>query len=703
MRKGLTIKSKLVLILISISLLSILVIGFLGWRNNNAILQQEITSRLTAIRRTKAEQVQAYFNAMRDEVEILGENDMIVEGMISFNRAFRTLRNQEITEEIDRGLENFYTAQFFPKLFANLAGQADYTLYRPTNPAGIYLQYQYIAANPYQSDLEKMLFDDAKDGSEYSRQHAYYHPRLRNIIQKFGFDDLLLVNIENGDVVYTTAKQTELGSNLRSGAYRQSNVAHAYELTLTNAERDNVQLVDFELYRAAYGLPTAFWSVPLYNGPHLVGVMMIQISLGQINKLMTYNGEWMEAGLGQTGEVYLVGQDLLMRSNSRFLLEDPASYFASLRANGVPERTVGMIEKLGTSILFHRLNSTTAREATSGREGFALAIDYRQQPVLSAYQPINLETLQWGIVAEIDQAEAFAPIYEFQRNLLIATVLMIVLCAFGAVAIAGNFLRPIQQVLTATRQTRAGNLDIMLPVTSKDELGELSASFNDLLQGIRQQNTILGQKQQEIEQLRLTLLPAILVQRLHKGETQILEEATAISLLSGRLTGWYEVAQQKTAPEMAQLLQEMMADLDEAAARQDLEKFAAGPQRFVGICALSRPHLDHSRRAVEFALAAKQIVQRFNQKHQAKLQVSIAIHAGAITAGLIGVNRPIAELWGETVNIVEMLSMETQPNTILVTQTVYEQLKEQYKFQRYIPSSRETTQSTAWIVEGAVA
>ena len=697
MRKGLTIKSKLVLILISISLLSILIIGFLGWRNNNAILQEQVFSRLVAIRRTKAEQIQAYFNAMRNQVEILGENDMIVEAMISLNRAFRTLRNQQISEELDSGLENFYTAQFFPKLFANLPGQANYALYRPANPAGVYLQYHYIAANPYQNDIEKMLFDQAKDGSEYSRQHAYYHPRLRDIIQKLGFDDLLLVDIESGDVVYTTAKQTEFGSNLLSGAYRQSNVAAAYELARTNAERGNAQLVDFELYRPAYGLPTAFWSVPLYNGPHLIGVMLVQISLAEVNKLMTYNGEWAEAGLGKMGEVYLAGQDLLMRSNSRFLIEDPAAYLVQLRTNGVPERTVGMIENLGTSILFQRVNTVAARESTSGREGALLATDYRQQPVVTAYQPIHLETLQWGIVAKMDQAEAFAPIYEFQNNLLIATVLMIVLCAFGAVIIAGNFLRPIQQVITAARQTSGGKLDITLLVTSKDELGELSASFNDLLHGLRQQNTLLSQRQQEIDQLRLTLLPTILAQRLHKGETPILEEASAVSLFSGGLAGWHELAKQKTALEMAQLLQEVMADLDEAAARQDLEKFAAGPQRFIGICALSRPHFDHSRRAVEFALAAKQIVQRFNQKHNAKLQVKIAIHAGAVTAGLIGVNRPIAELWGETVDVVEMLTMNAQPNTILVTQTIYDQLKEQYKFQRSTKSDLPAT----WIVEGA--
>ena len=148
MHKGLSIKSKLVLILLLISLLSILVIGFLGWRNNRATLTEQVFSRMLAIRRTKAEQLEAYFHTMRNQVEVLGQDDMVIEAMIALNRGFRALRNQPISDEMKAGLETFYTAHFFPELYANLPGQADYTLYRPANPAGHYLQYHYIAANP---------------------------------------------------------------------------------------------------------------------------------------------------------------------------------------------------------------------------------------------------------------------------------------------------------------------------------------------------------------------------------------------------------------------------------------------------------------------------------------------------------------------------------------------------------------------------
>jgi methyl-accepting chemotaxis protein len=267
--------------------------------------------------------------------------------------------------------------------------------------------------------------------------------------------------------------------------------------------------------------------------------------LAEVNKIMTYNEEWGPAGLGQTGEIYTVGPDLLMRSNSRFLIEDPTAYLAQLRANGVPERTVGMIEKLDTSILFQKINSVAASEATQGHEAIGLATGYRQQLVVTAYQPITLETLQWGLIATVDQAEAFASIYAFQNLLLVATVLLTVVYAFAAILIAGSFLRPIQQVIDGIRLARGGRTDIVLPVTNQDELGELAVGFQELLQGMDKQSKLLEQKQQEVERWRLTLLPTLLAQRLQHGELQPVEQATAVSLLMAALTGWHDLAGKK--------------------------------------------------------------------------------------------------------------------------------------------------------------
>lgn len=700
MRKGFSLKSKLILLLLLVSLISAAVFGFLGWRNNRSTVTDLYFGALVAIRRSKADQLEAYFHSMRSQVETLSENDMVIDAMIAFNKSFRTLRNQSIPTNIEKGLENYYTTQFFPKLFANLPGEAEYGLYRPADPAGVYLQYHYVAANPYSTDAEKALLDDAKDGSDYSAAHAYYHPRLRNIIKRLGFYDILLISIDTGDVVYNVSKETDFASNMSNGPYRKGNAATAFELVRANPDRNSVQLVDFELYRPSYGTPSSFWSAPLYNGSHLVGVMLVQIALDEVNKIMTNNQSWSQVGLGKTGESYIVGQDLLLRSDSRYFLENPTDYIALLEANGTPERTLSLIKKLNTSILFQKINTDAAREATQGRDGVQLLTDYRGTDVIAAYQPITLETLQWGLVTEIDQNEAFVPIYNFQRILLITTVLMALIFTFASLYITNNFLQPFNHLIERVRLARQGQYDTDAQVKSNDEFGELAHSFNELAQNLHHYHLLVQQKDMEIGRLWTNVLPDILAQQVDRESIEaalsadLIEQTSQATVLVARIEGIHALTSEASPQQAVKYLQELTITFDGVAAHWEAERFSAFGQQWLAVCGLSHPFLDHSRRMVELGLAAQVGLERFNQKYSTHLQICIGIHAGSIATGIVGSTRLRGELWGETVKVAEALCANAQPNTILVSQAIYEQLQERYRF-RSIPKPPNT-----WVLEG---
>jgi len=86
-----------------------------------------------------------------------------------------------------------------------------------------------------------------------------------------------------------------------------------------------------------------------------------------------------DAGMGRTGETYLVGDDLLMRSNSRF-------------------------SEVST-ILEARVDTATVRRALQGEYGVAFTRDYRGVDVLSAYSSAEIDQHTWAVMAEVDRAE----------------------------------------------------------------------------------------------------------------------------------------------------------------------------------------------------------------------------------------------------------------------------------------------------------
>ena len=116
----------------------------------------------------------------------------------------------------------------------------------------------------------------ATDGSAYSEVHRRYHPVFRNIVSRFGYYDMFLINPQ-GQIVYTVFKETDYGTNLETGPYKDSNLAQLVRQVIASNEKDFTQLADFAAYAPSYGMPASFIAAPIYNGSKLVGVLAFQM------------------------------------------------------------------------------------------------------------------------------------------------------------------------------------------------------------------------------------------------------------------------------------------------------------------------------------------------------------------------------------------------------------------------------------------
>ena len=352
--RQLSVKSKLTIVLISLSLGSILIISFLAWTKARSTLTEKTFNQLTSVRASKSYQIESYFKTLQNHVDTLCEDRMVVTAMLSLNQGFKELNlKNDPPEDLEPKLQKHYSEHFFPKLSKAIEGVPNFQTYRPEGKAARYLQYHYIAKNSNPVG-EKEKLNDAKDGSAYSKSHARYHELFRNLIKKFGYYDLFLIDFKTGDVAYTVYKEVDFGTNLNNGPYRESNLAKVVDIVKKNPDRGSVHIIDFDPYRPSYGQPAAFIAGPIYDGPYVVGILAIQLPIDEINNVLTGNKNWQRDGLGKTGETYLVGGDFLMRSVSRFLIEDAAGYKKALRASGTPENTIQLIEQLNTSIFLQK-------------------------------------------------------------------------------------------------------------------------------------------------------------------------------------------------------------------------------------------------------------------------------------------------------------------------------------------------------------
>lgn len=451
-------------------------------------LEEAASRQLIAVSATKKTQIEDYFTTIRGQALTLSSSTMIVDAMRQFKASFNTVAEDADIAQMRNELSAYYTGQFgaeYRKQNHGKSANALQLLGQMDNES-IALQYHYIQANSNPLGSKHKL-DAANDGSAYSELHSKYHPPIREFLEKFGFYDIFLVDSESGDIVYSVFKEMDYTTSLLDGPYANSGVGEAFRSVYKVGRGDAVALTDYAAYKPSYEAPASFIATPIIENGKNIGVLIFQMPVDRINAVMTSNEKWKEVGLGESGETYLVGEDLTLRSQSRFLVEDKPAYLAALKNTGVSQVVLDKISDKNTSISLQKVDSESAQKAVAGKSGYHIINDYRNVPVLSAYTPVNIPGVKWGLIAEIDEAEAFRAEHELSSSLLTTSIIICLVITAIAVA-AGVFValgltRPIISLSKVMADVESNNdLTLRSHNNSSDEIGVMAGAFNSMLE-----------------------------------------------------------------------------------------------------------------------------------------------------------------------------------------------------------------------------
>ena len=480
------IKSKLLFGIISICSIIIFLLSTISYLNGKQALEKASFDKLIAIKEIKKSQIEDYFNFIRNQILTFSSDKMIIAAMKSFKTSFHNIKkapiNQQQLNSYSASLKKYYKNEFYPQLSKNSTDIKNINTYIPKNKETIYFQYQYISGNPNQLGKKDNLIA-AKDGTSYSRHHQNYHSIIQDYLKKFEYYDIFLIDNRTGHIVYSVFKEVDYATSLYNDAYKNSGLAQVVSLAGKAKRNDFVKLVDFKSYAPSYSAPASFIATPIYDGNIKVGILAFQMPVDKINQIMTGNNNWEHTGLGKSGETYLVGNDLKMRSMSRFLYEDKDGYLQTLKSVNTPLDVINSIQKLGTPILLQNVNTLAAKHALEGKSGKEIIKDYRNVSVLSAYSPLDIKGLNYAILSEIDEAEAFALVYSLLWIIFISSVVIITITILSTSIFTKKIMAPIINVLGMLKEIANGKGDLTkrIPVTTNDEMGELSTYFNQFV------------------------------------------------------------------------------------------------------------------------------------------------------------------------------------------------------------------------------
>ncbi|WP_309417488.1 methyl-accepting chemotaxis protein [Telmatospirillum sp.] len=292
--------------------------------------------------------------------------------------------------------------------------------------------------------VERIAQDTAGDKSDYSDVHARYHGWFRQVMQAKGVPDIFLVD-PDGIVAYSVAKSAYYATNLLTGPWKNSDLAGLFARIEKNPQKGIILATDFKRAKELGDQPTGYIGSAVFSEDgQFLGALIFQMPLGRINDIMQ-----LAVGMGETGETYLVGDNHLMRSQSRLSTQ--------------------------ATVLSQTVSNTAVNQALAGESGATTVIGRRGRPAIAAYAPVVFQGISWAVVGETDVAEVMAPVHAMgNAMLLVSSAALVVVVGLGWL-FARSITRPIDAMTDAMGAIAAGHLSTSVPARQRtDEIGEMA-------------------------------------------------------------------------------------------------------------------------------------------------------------------------------------------------------------------------------------
>jgi class 3 adenylate cyclase len=670
-RSGLSIRSSILIMLLAVSIIGALVVAAIGYQNGSNLLSAQARNNLVQVRDSRISEVHNLFTTMEQSLVLSAHGDSVVGAMQAFSDGYAALGNSTVSAAQSAALTSYFTTNFAPKLASATGSIVDPSTFVPSSPAARYLQANYTIT--FAAPADALAAGDAGDGSDWSAANGRYQDYFRRMTTLEGYGDAILIN-SGGDIVYSAKKGVDLGTSLVHGPYAQSELANAWSTAMDSNLPDTVNLSDFERFAPELDAPTGWAVAPVVANGTVIGALAVQLPTARLNSVMTDDGDWIADGLGKTGETYLVADDQLLRSSSRELLEDPKLYSKDAHSAGLPSSQVARAVASHSPLLVQPARTQAVAKALQGKTGVITAPGYLGGQVISAYAPLAVDGVNWIIIAQIDRDEAYAPSAIFARDLGITVAVIALLVCLLSLLFSQIIVTPLRRLRVDAQRISAGELGVQVAVGHSDEFVELGNAFNSMSLSLQTKQTLLEAKEEEHEQLLLSLMPEPVAKKFLDGAKTIAQDHGEVTVFYADIDGYEDYAAKLSTEKGLSELNDLLHNLDQVAEKHGVERVRTTRHGYLASCGMTIPRVDNARRMVAFAIEAQKVLDRFGAQNGAKLAIHAGIDTGSATSGLVGKSRIIYDLWGDTVNLAFRLQGDDDIDGIMMTQRVVDKM-----------------------------
>jgi adenylate cyclase len=285
-----------------------------------------------------------------------------------------------------------------------------------------------------------------------------------------------------------------------------------------------------------------------------------------------------------------------------------------------------------------------------------------------------------------------------RKNFLMIFVTGLVFSLLVAFFVSRNITKPLDSLIAATRKVDKGDLDVHVQVDTKDELGVLADSFNDMVKDLKEKERVKG--------LFGRYLPKAVQDEVmaHQGELQLGGEEKEVAILFSDIRGFTSISERMSPPELVAMLNDYYTRMIDVLFDNGgtLDKTIGDAIMAVFGAPVNDP--EAAAKAVRTGLQMQEALKGFNAERRAKnlepFEIGIGINTGVVVAGNLGSNKQFSyTVIGEEVNLASRMCSVAKKGQVIITEATYRKVKWQFEFNRLEPVTVKNVSQPVQIYE----
>ncbi|MCR4900974.1 MAG: hypothetical protein K5907_09180 [Treponema sp.] len=174
------------------------------------------------------------------------------------------------------------------------------------------------------------------------------------------------------------------------------------------------------------------------------------------------------------------------------------------------------------------------------------------------------------------------------------------------------------------------------------------------------------------DRLLRSILPASIAERMKGlgGEKTIADTYQNVTVLFSDIVGFTKTTSNESAENIVSSLNALTSRFDKRAAHMGVEKIKTIGDAYMAACGVPTPNEKHAETMLKFALGMYKDLAEYNKTAKIKFNIRIGLNSGPLIAGVIGENKFIYDIWGDTVNVASRMESACTPGHIRITQSV---------------------------------